>query len=248
MKENIRFVMLAAGRGSRLENITDNHPKCMTEIGDKSLIKSQLEVIKNFSNQVAVVTGYLAHVLEDHLSGDNINFFHSNNWQQSNMVSSLLCAQSWFKDSTVIVCYTDILYSKDAIEKLIATKGDIVIPYYTKWKELWSNRFTNPLDDLESFKITADQNLIEIGKKASSLQDIEGQFMGIMKFTAQGWNQCIDLLNKLDNKEIAKLDSTKLLNRLIIEEQPIKTIAINDFWLEIDSKNDYALYKDIVLS
>ena len=86
-------------------------------------------------------------------------------------------------EKVFITSYSDIVYSVDTITKLI-NFSDIVITYDPNW--LWQMRFNNPLSDAENFRLDGDR-LIEIGLKASSIEEIEGQYMGLLKFTPAGW-------------------------------------------------------------
>jgi len=56
----MRGIILAAGRGSRMGAMTENQPKCFTELGGRSLLDWQLGAMRG-SNiaQVAIVRGYL---------------------------------------------------------------------------------------------------------------------------------------------------------------------------------------------
>ncbi|MBN8828256.1 MAG: phosphocholine cytidylyltransferase family protein [Sphingobacteriia bacterium] len=246
--KNIKFVLLAAGRGSRVNSLSDNKPKSMTEINGRSLIQSQLDIIKSFTNEIAVVTGYRDEVLYEHLKEYNIEFFHNSNWADSNIISSLLCAEKWFQGSEVVVCYTDILYSREALSTLLTAERNITIPYYTKWLELWTKRFSNPLEYLETFKINDRGELTEIGNKTDNINNIQGQFMGIMKFSPNGWLQVRNFLNNFTEQVISTLDSTKLLNKLVQDGITVNTVGISDFWFEIDTEYDYDLYHKLELT
>ncbi len=50
----------------------------------------------------------------------------------------------------------------------------------------WRARNEDTLDDAETLKLGADGRILEIGQKPKSLSEIEGQYMGLMKFSAKG--------------------------------------------------------------
>ena len=67
MKTQSHAIILAAGRGSRLGTITQDHPKCRTRLGGKSLLDWQLEALQGAgAESIGVVTGYLAEMLARH--------------------------------------------------------------------------------------------------------------------------------------------------------------------------------------
>ena len=81
-----RAIILAAGRGSRMQRHTLNQPKCLIEIKGKTLLMRQLEAIKKVGiKEVAIVTGYQSGRLKEY---GNLQF-HNSRWARTNMVFSL---------------------------------------------------------------------------------------------------------------------------------------------------------------
>lgn len=73
------------------------------------------------------------------------------------------------------------------------------------------------------------------------MDDIQGQFMGLVKFTPTSWAQVHHILSKLSPAEIDHIDMTTLLNLLVTQGMTINTHAYDGFWGEIDSANDHEL-------
>ena len=235
---NVRGIILAAGRGSRMGELTEHSHKCLTILDGKSLLDWQLSSIKQSGiNDITVVTGYKSSLLK----GD-FKKIKNSRWNQTNMVSSLFCCDKPTTDT--IVSYSDIVYSSTHVRKLIDNQGDIVITSDKLWLELWSIRFENPLDDAESFKTDGD-NLIEIGNKADKISHIKGQFMGLLKFSPKGWDICYKLFKTFPQKKQDKLDMTTFLS-YVIKFIKIKIIFIDGMWCEIDSLKDLNVYKRIL--
>ena len=92
------------------------------------------------------------------------------------------------------------------------------------------------MEDAETFN---QENgwLSDIGRKPKSLDEIKGQYMGILKFSPKGWGQVEDFLAHLPGS-FDRLDMTSLLYKLIERSIPIRTIATSDEWYEFDSMND----------
>ena len=60
----MKAIILAAGRGSRMKNMTDERPKCLVELGGKPLLEYQLTALRQAGiNEIAVVTGYRRELL-----------------------------------------------------------------------------------------------------------------------------------------------------------------------------------------
>jgi len=236
----MRAVILAAGRGSRMGRLGDERPKCLVEFGGKPLIERQVAALRGGGAQaIGVVRGYRAEMVE--LPG--LTYFYNERWSETNMVMSLATAAEWLKAGPVIVSYADIFYRHELVRDLAAASGDLVITYDRAWRMLWSRRFADPLADAETFQADASGRLIEIGNKTSSIDQITGQYMGLLKFTPRAWKDVEALLATFDALTRDRLDMTGLLQRLLRRNVTIGTFGTDGHWGEIDSPGDLALYE-----
>ena len=122
----------------------------------------------------------LSRMAEIHKNRE-FNFCFNPIFNSTNMLYSLFCAEN-FLDDDVIISYSDIIYNTDILNKLIDCKFDIGVVIDKNWKELWSLRMDNPLEDVESLKIV-DNKITEIGFKSSDITEIQGQYIGLIKFS-----------------------------------------------------------------
>ena len=100
-------------------------------------------------------------------------------------------------------------------------------------------RFEDPLVDAETFRLNYDGSLAEIGKKPKSVSDIEGQFMGLLKFTPNGWIKLKEIYDNLQKEDIKKLYMTDILQMLIESNKArIMPTPYKKFWGEFDSIKD----------
>lgn len=236
----MKAIILAAGRGSRMNELTDEKPKCMVEFKNRPLIDWQCDALtKAGISEIAVVAGYKKEKI---ISKNIVKFFENSKWQETNMVYSLFCADEWLEKNDSVISYSDIFYTPKIVESLLESKADISITYDKNFAKLWSKRFADPLSDLESFKIDENNFLQEIGKKSKTLDEIQGQFMGLLKFTPKGWKIAKDILK---NYDIKKLDCTSALQILILNNIKIEAVAIDDMWGEADNANDLRLYEEL---
>ncbi|KOA21025.1 bifunctional protein GlmU [Clostridium homopropionicum DSM 5847] len=236
----MKAIILAAGRGSRLGDITNDHPKCLTELFGKTLLDWQIEALNCAGiSEIAIVRGYK----KEKIDISNVIYFDNNNWDKTNMVMSLYEADEWLQKYECIVSYSDIIYKSKVIDLLKNNDSDISITYNTNWLKLWRVRFDDPLSDAESFKINSKGILVEIGKKTSAVSEIQGQYMGILKIKPDGWKNIKKYIDGLSEQDKNSLDMTTLLNRLIEKGINIYAIPSDEQWLEVDSKEDLNLYK-----
>lgn len=236
----MRAIILAAGRGSRMGGLTQNAPKCLTVLAGKPLIEWQLQALRDAGvDRIGVVRGYMA----EKIAYPGVATFENPRWAQTNMVMSLVAAGEWLSDDECIVSYSDIVYPGATAAKLTSSTADLAITYDTNWLKLWSERFADPLSDAETFRTDDQGMLTEIGSRATSLDEIKGQYMGLLKFAPAGWSRVRRLLGELPPEACDKLDMTSLLKRLLADGMRIGTVPIAAPWFEVDNENDLALYE-----
>lgn len=239
----MQAVILAAGRGSRLGSMTENQPKPLTMLAGKPLIEWQLASLAAAGvDDVHVVCGYCSEALQGYGSSRIMNA----NWASSNMVRSLMCADAVLLEAPALVCYGDIVYRPEIIRTLMASDAPLAISYDKEWWSLWSARFEDPLLDAESFRQQGRQ-LVTIGERVQTREEIEGQYMGLLKFTPEGWRRVSSVLTGLGVEQINKLDMTSLLRLLLSRRVPIEVVAISGGWVEVDNPSDIILYEQRIL-
>ena len=99
-------------------------------------------------------------------------------------------------------------------------------------------------DTVHLIATTEDNKIIEIGQKPRSLDEIEGQYMGLMKFSAEGIKQVKKVFYKAieaDNllgKSIETAYMTDLLQALINSGNPVTAVPVYGDWVEVDTVED----------
>ena len=232
-------IVLAAGRGSRLGALTDGRPKCLTPLLGRPLLAWQLDALHAAGvRQVTVVGGYR----KECLAGGDYALLENPRWAATNMVATLECAAERLRAEPAVVSYSDIVYHPSAVRSLAQAAGDIAITYDRNWAELWGARFEDPLADAESFRVSGDR-VVEIGRRAASMDEIQGQYMGLLRFTPAGWIRVETLLSDLSAAERDRLDMTSLLRSLIDSGAEIHAVPVNGGWCEVDNETDLRLYE-----
>ena len=91
-----------------------------------------------------------------------------------------------------------------------------------------------------------DSTLAEIGRPATSISEIEGQYMGLLRFTPKGWGELARIRSMMSSRYCDALDMTGALQRVIDENRiPIQAIPYDQQWGEVDSGSDLNLYEEI---
>lgn len=237
----MKAIILAAGRGSRMQSMTEANPKCLVELHGEPLLHHQLRSLREAGiEEVAIVTGYRSDMLQGY--GDHQ--FHNPRWAETNMVSSLATASEWLRAGPCIVSYSDIFYESGAVRLLMESDSPLAIVYDPDWERLWRDRFGDPLLDAETFRLGEGDALTEIGGKPETVDEIEGQYMGLLRFTPQAWEDFEAMRQALSDQRRDKLDMTSALQNTIDRGNiPVTAIAYRGSWGEIDSAEDLLVYQ-----
>ena len=217
-------------------DLTEENPKCLLKFRGKPLIEWQILAMKKAGiYEIGVVTGYKKELLEKY----GLRFFHNPEWEKTQMVESLFCAEVWLRSTTCIVSYSDIFYTPKAIVSLKNSPYPIAITYDKNWLQLWTKRFKTPLDDAETFKIDENGKVLEIGNKTNDPSEIMGQYMGLLRLGPESWPEMKQIRSVLSESEKRSLQMTQLLQKIIHKNKlNVTGVAYSQKWYEIDSAQD----------
>jgi|TARA_B110000483_G_scaffold237238_1_gene311687 choline kinase len=238
--KKINAIILAAGEGTRLRPYTLDYPKCMVEIDGKSLIDRQLDVLEHERiNDIIIIGGYKIEMLKG--KGDRLK--ENPRYFETNMVWTLFSANEELTGE-LIVSYGDIVYSKEILETLLNSTSDISVIIDQDWETYWRARSDNPLDDAETLRLTEDGRIIEIGQKPESIEEIQGQYIGLIKLTAFGVSQIKAVFQTaLENgsmlgKSLENSYMTDLIQATINAGIDVTSVPVKGGWVEVDTIDD----------
>jgi L-glutamine-phosphate cytidylyltransferase len=247
----LKAIILAAGEGKRLRPLTENIPKSMVKLFGKPILKRQVNLFKKCGiNEICVVRGYK----KEEINLLDLKYYFNEKFDITNMVETLFCAKDEFNEA-LIISYGDIIYDKKVLEKLMKTKENFSIIIDKNWEKLWKIRFDNPLDDAESLKIDNNGYISDIGQKTKKIDEIEGQFIGLIKIQGDGLRILKSSYEKFREQAIKKKKNplnpnlpfeksymTDFLQGLIKNNYKLTPVFVNNGWLEVDSIRDFEIY------
>ena len=121
----MKALILNSGLGQRMGVITNEHPKCMTEISPKNTILSrQLRQLVNFGvEEVVITTGYYDKVLMNYCEALHlplkITFVNNPLYDKTNYIYSIYCAKEQLKDDDVLLMHGDLVSERLVMEAVI---------------------------------------------------------------------------------------------------------------------------------
>jgi choline kinase len=204
------------------------------------LLEWQLAALNDAGiNEIAIVTGYKRNLL----ANLGLREFNNPRWADTNMVSSLSYAATWLMSAPCIVSYSDIVYDSQAVKSLIDCKETLALAYDPNWLELWTHRFGDPLVDAETFRLGANHTIVEIGNKPTTVSEIQGQYMGLLRLTPQAWAEICRIRSDLPSDLCDQMHMTATLQK-VIEAGRLAVVGVpyNGRWGEFDSVTDLFSY------
>ena len=235
----MHFVFLAAGKGTRIfKKIKTN--KCLIKLKKKTIIERLIENIpKNYRNKTTIVTGFNHANIIKATKKYKINYLQNKEYKNTEMLHSLCIALEEIDDD-IFFSYSDIIYNKIIITKMIKQKNrNICVPININWKKVWIQRGTNIEEDAETLRYK-NNKLLEIGEKIKDIKKVKGQFMGLFYIPKDKRNL---ILNILRNKNFKKKHLTFFINYLVKKKVNVSIIKYHHHWYEFDNYTDLLNYK-----
>lgn len=242
----MKAIILAAGQGTRLNKYTANLPKGMLAFAGKTIIERQIETYrKNGIHDIIIVRGYAAEKIKYR----DIKYCTNNEYGSTNMVESLLTAQTEFDDD-IIVSYSDILFSDDMLRGMMESRGHFVVAVDQDWQEYWAMRYGRVDFDTESLEINDQNDIISLGLPDVPPDRIDARYVGLLKFSREGLARILAIMNrdydkyldkpwKQSGKIIRQAYMTDLLQAIVEEGETVKAQLFCHGWIEFDTNEDY---------
>ena len=227
-------VILAAGMAKRLRPLTDERPKCLLKVGERTLLQRTVDgLIAAGISEFVVVTGYRANMIRDFLTEmyaeftfhfiDNPDYAHNNN------IFSLWLTRPYADGRDFLLMDSDILCDPAAILEVINAEGSA----------LALNR--HELGE-EEMKIVADTHgrIIEISKTCSPAE-AAGESVGIEKICADYSTALFrELQQMIEDEGLIDIFYERAFERLIPLGHTFRIVDTTRFFsIELDTPEDF---------
>ena len=211
----MKAVILAAGKGERLQPLTDYKPKAMLPICNKPLIDYQIEMLRKHGiDEIAVVVGYLEKTIRDHLRND-VKFYRD---ERIKGTASAVYAARNFIDDEFILLYGDLFFD-GSIDEVIRTPNSMAVVH---------------VDDVSRYGevIFQDGRLVSIREKSGSGSGFVNA--GIYHFDPS----ILDFIEKTEESERGEFELTDSI-MMLNQSKEVRVIPLNGYWNDIGYPWDY---------
>ena len=227
-------VILAAGMAKRLRPLTDEKPKCLLEVGGKTLLQRTVDAMLSTGvAELVVVTGYKADMIRDfiaqHYPNIPVVFLHNADYAHNNNIYSLWMSGQVVRGREVLLMDSDILCDPETVHRVASQEGSA----------LALNR--HELGE-EEMKIVVDENncIMEISKTCR-VEDAIGESVGIEKMSAEYTEALFRELDQMILGEgLIDIFYERAFERLIPQGHTFRVVDTTDlFSYELDTPEDY---------
>ena len=234
-------VILAAGMAKRLRPLTDTKPKCLLEVGGRTLLERTVRAMQQAGiTEFVVVTGYRAEqireFLSSHFSTVNFHFLHNADYEHNNNIYSLWMAGEFVRGKEFLLMDSDILCDPAAVARIA----------HEPESALALNRHECGEEEIKVI-VDADGHITEISK-VCSIQDAIGESVGIEKMTADYSTALYKELDQMIVKEgLIDVFYERCFERLIPQGHTFKVVDTTDYFsYELDTPEDFQRAQELM--
>ncbi|MDD5689127.1 MAG: isocitrate lyase/phosphoenolpyruvate mutase family protein, partial [Caldisericia bacterium] len=247
-KGDIKVIIPAAGDVSFEESFKEKDllkdlPVTMLDINGKSILQRTVDNLNQLGIQdIAVVTGYKG----EKIFNEGITKIENRDYKNTFDIDSIMMAYQEFSGKTLMI-YSDMLFEKDIIEKLLRANDDIVLAIDSSYQQ---DKFPKkdldlvmakypPIKGERVINVRNLNHVLKIGKNIPR-EDANYEFAGIAMFSQKGFKILKSEYEKLKKQEInKKIDLNFLLQTIIDQGRSVRGVEINGGWTEIKNFEDY---------
>ncbi len=248
----MKAIFIAAGQGSRMNELTLNIPKPLIEVNGRSILERQISLLKKFNiDEIVIITG--PH--PEKYKFENILYIDDKYFQNHDQLGSLAAGISEINDDVLII-FADIIFDELILEQILKNHSDITIAVDMDWSK-YNIRNDNPIDDADKVSIS-DETVKRIFKHKVNDDDKYsiGEFIGLMKLNhngAQIFREIFLDLEKTHHGEFHDAESftqaklVDFLQEIIQHNIKIHPELVNGKWCEIDTPQDLEIAKKLFI-
>lgn len=249
----MKAVILAAGMASRLRPLTNNTPKCLLKVGERSLLQRSIDaLVENGVREFVFVTGYLHEMIEEFVGKQypdlKCTYIYNNVYESTNNIYSLWLARPEAENEEILLLDSDLLYDPLIVGRVLASPADNILTL-----------IKHPLGE-EEMKVVTDANgsILEISKTCNPAE-AAGESLGIEKmgksYTAALYKELEIMMNAeryITNAYGKTIDQRDIFyerafERLIPQGHTYKVLDVTDlFSCELDTVEDFNTAKELI--
>lgn len=138
----MQAIILAAGMGKRLKDLTKDNTKCMVEVNGVSLIERLLNQLEPYNlSKIVIVVGYKGDKLQEYITGLGIKtpivFVNNSIYDKTNNIYSLYLARLYLCEEDTLLFESDLIVEDSVIKQLVEDPRETLalVDKYESWMD-----------------------------------------------------------------------------------------------------------------
>ena len=227
----MKGVILAAGKGSRLNGTAGDKPKCLVEAGGITLLERQIRTLEAAGiEDIVVVVGCQADRVRL-VGGPGVEYVENVRFAETNSLYSLWTARALLYQGFVVL-NCDVLFHPALLDDLLTTHQDAAL--------LMQHRVAaDPPYGDEEMKVKLRGDLVIDMSKSMDPAEADGENLGIVKFGPKSAPHLVSILDRIVG-EGGLRDWAPKAFREFAQDLPLHAVGTGGRpWIEIDFPEDY---------
>jgi L-glutamine-phosphate cytidylyltransferase len=185
----MRGIILAAGKGSRLNGTAGESPKCLVKAGGVTLVERQIETLRGAGiEDITVVVGCQADRVR-RVCGKNVSYIENTRYAETNSMYSLWMARALlYRGFVVLNC--DVVFHPVLLGDLLTSRHENALLLAYREAE------QAPFGD-EEMKVKVRCGRVTDMSKAMDPAEADGENLGIVKFGPRGAAALVSIMDRL---------------------------------------------------
>ena len=246
----MKAIILSAGFGSRLGDLTKGIPKSLVDVNGKSIIQRQIETFRNNGiKEIIVIVG--PH--KEKFQLNDVEYVIDKNFHEHEQLSSLMTASKYFQND-IVISFGDVIVDNKIMKQIVESTYEFGIAVDLNWEKNYVNRDQHPKSEADNVLFDKEDNVLEIKKNIQKPDSKIGEFAGITKLSKRGSDILLKKFNELKKSHNGRFHSASSLKQSIIpdmiqelidSEINVEPIFISGKWCEIDTPQDLEIARKL---
>lgn len=153
----MQAIILAAGMGKRLKELTKDNTKCMVKVNGVTLIDRMLHQIDAHDlSRIVIVVGYEGGKLIDYISTLDIKtpivFIENPIYDKTNNIYSLALAKEQLREDDTLLFESDLIFEDAVLDELVNDPSETLalVDKYESWMDGTCVKLSED-DEIEAF-------------------------------------------------------------------------------------------------
>jgi L-glutamine-phosphate cytidylyltransferase len=224
----MRGIILAAGKGSRLNGTAGESPKCLVKAGEQTLLERQIAMLRGAGvDEIAVVVGCQADRVR-RACGNGVTYVENAKYAETNSMYSLWMARPLLYEGFVVL-NCDVLFHPVLLSDLLTARHDnaLLLAYRDADQPAFGD---------EEMKVKVRCGRVVDMSKTMDQAEADGENLGVVKFGPDGAAMLVDIMDRL----VAAGGLRDWAPRAFARMHPLHVIGTRGYpWIEIDFPEDY---------